>query len=197
MLFIGLQVFNTTYNKIAAISWQSVLLTGNQKKVEKACNNLQVSNILETYQIVIKNALPQDGVKFTYLKDDRHRQIQLQYNHGYRGPNQHDRIWMQTNMRDYPILHSDTNYIKGTVLLLLLNISGAIVVVTVWQLDLQLPVQSVPITINIVSSNSVNDEVYSIQHYVIKFVSDQRQFGCFLRFPPPLKLNATIKLKYC
>jgi len=35
-------------------------------------------------------------------------------------------------MRDYPILHSDTNYIQRTVLLLLLNISGAIVVVTVW-----------------------------------------------------------------
>ena len=33
-------------------------------------------------------------------------------------------------------------------------------------------------------------EVYSIQHYVIKFVSDLRQIGGFLRvlwFPPPLK----------
>ena len=37
--------------------------------------------------------------------------------------------------------------------------------------------QSVPITINVVSSNPVNSEVYSIQHYVIKFVSDLRQFG--------------------
>jgi hypothetical protein len=37
-------------------------------------------------------------------------------------------------------------------------------------------------------------EVYSIQHYVITFVSDLRQGGGFLRiigFPPPLKL------KYC
>jgi hypothetical protein len=32
--------------------------------------------------------------------------------------------------------------------------------------------QSVPITTNIVSSNPVHGEVYSIQHYVIKFVSD-------------------------
>ena len=36
----------------------------------------------------------------------------------------------------------------------------------------KLPVQSVPITIKVVSSNLVHDEVYSIQHYVIKFVND-------------------------
>ena len=29
-----------------------------------------------------------------------------------------------------------------------------------------------PITTAVVSSNAVRDEVYSIQHYVIKFVSD-------------------------
>ena len=37
--------------------------------------------------------------------------------------------------------------------------------------------------------------VYLIQHYVIKFVSDLRQVGgflCVLRFPPPIKLTATI-----
>jgi hypothetical protein len=37
---------------------------------------------------------------------------------------------------------------------------------------LQLPIQSVPITTHIVSLNPVHGEVYSIQHYVIKFVSD-------------------------
>jgi hypothetical protein len=31
---------------------------------------------------------------------------------------------------------------------------------------------SVPITTNIVSSNPAHGEVYSIQHYVIEFVSD-------------------------
>ena len=62
----------------------------------------------------------------------------------------------------------------------------------VWLLDLQLHMQSVPITINIVSLNPAHGEVYSIQHYVIKFVSDLRQVGCFLRFPPPIKLTATI-----
>ena len=62
-------------------------------------------------------------------------------------------------------------------------------------LDIQLPVQSVPITNNIVSSNPTHGEVYSIQHYVTKFVSDLRQVSDFLRFlwfPPPVKLIATI-----
>ena len=45
-------------------------------------------------------------------------------------------------------------------------------VVVVWYLDLQLPVQSVPITIKVVSLNLAHDQVYSIQHYAIKFVSD-------------------------
>ena len=51
---------------------------------------------------------------------------------------------------------------------------GDVVVVIVWQLDLQLPVQSVNITTKVVSSNPANDEVYSIQHYMIKFVSELR-----------------------
>ena len=49
---------------------------------------------------------------------------------------------------------------------------GTVVVVIVWELDLPLPVQSVPITTKVVSSNPVHGEVYSIQHYVIKFASD-------------------------
>ena len=32
------------------------------------------------------------------------------------------------------------------------------------------------------------------QHYVIKFVSDLRQVDDFLRFPPPIKLTATLFL---
>ena len=55
-------------------------------------------------------------------------------------------------------------------------------VVVVWQLDLQLPVQSVPITTEVVMSNPA-PEVFFIQHYVIKFVSDLRHIGGFLRFP--------------
>jgi hypothetical protein len=45
------------------------------------------------------------------------------------------------------------------------------------------------------SSNPVHGEGYSIQHYVIKFVSDLQHVGCFLRvflFSPPIKLTATI-----
>ena len=47
----------------------------------------------------------------------------------------------------------------------------------------------------VVSLNPAHGEVYSIQHYVIKFVSDLWQVGGFLRvtwFPPPIKLTTTI-----
>ena len=45
-------------------------------------------------------------------------------------------------------------------------------VVIVWLLDLQLPVQ---IATKVVRSNPVHGEVYAMQHYVIKLVSDLRQ----------------------
>ena len=64
-----------------------------------------------------------------------------------------------------------------------------------WKLDLQLPMQSVLITTKVVRSNPVHGEVYSIQHYVIRIVSDLRQVGGFLqvlRLPPPIKLTATV-----
>ena len=51
------------------------------------------------------------------------------------------------------------------------------------------------ITNAVVSSNHVHGEVYLIQQYVIKFVSDLRQVGgilWLLRFPPPIKVTATI-----
>ena len=49
----------------------------------------------------------------------------------------------------------------------------------IWQLDLQLPVQSVPITTKILCSNPLHGQAYSIQHYVIKVVSNLRQVGGF------------------
>jgi hypothetical protein len=42
------------------------------------------------------------------------------------------------------------------------KILGAIVVMIAWYLDLQLPMQSVPITTDIVSSNLDQGEVYNI-----------------------------------
>ena len=72
---------------------------------------------------------------------------------------------------------------------------GDVMVMIIWYLDLQLPMQSVPITTNVVSSNPAHGEVYSIQHHVIKIVDDLRQVCGFLqvlRFPPPIKLIATI-----
>ena len=70
----------------------------------------------------------------------------------------------------------------------LTTLAEVVVTVIVWHLDLQLPMQSVPITTAVVSSDLV-------QHYVIKLVNDLRQVGGFLRvlwFPPPIKLTATI-----
>jgi hypothetical protein len=65
----------------------------------------------------------------------------------------------------------------------------------VWELDLQLHVESVPIITKVVSSNPLHDDVYAMQHYVIQVVSDLRQVHDFLwvlQFPPPIKLTATI-----
>jgi hypothetical protein len=47
-------------------------------------------------------------------------------------------------------------------------------------LDLQPPVQSVPITTKVVSSNPAHGEVYLIQVYMMKFVGDLRQVSGFL-----------------
>jgi hypothetical protein len=50
-------------------------------------------------------------------------------------------------------------------------------------------------TTNVVSANPTQ----AMQHYVIKFVSDLRQIGGFLRvlrFPPQAKLTATIYTNY-
>ena len=48
--------------------------------------------------------------------------------------------------------------------------------VLLYLINFQLPMQSVSITTNVVSSNpvhgKVHGKVYSIQHYVIKFVRD-------------------------
>ena len=73
-------------------------------------------------------------------------------------------------------------------------ITTTVMVVVVW-LVLQLPVQLVTITTKVVSSTPDYREVCSIQHYVIKFVSDLRQVGGFLwvlLFSPPIKAIAMI-----
>jgi hypothetical protein len=54
--------------------------------------------------------------------------------------------------------------------------------VIVWQLDLQLPRQLVAIHTKVVSLNPAHGEVYSIQHYMIKFVFDLRQVSATFFF---------------
>ena len=52
--------------------------------------------------------------------------------------------------------------------------------------------QSVPIAYEF---DPVHGEMYSVQHHMIKYVSDLRQVGGFLQilqFPPPIKLTATM-----
>ena len=54
--------------------------------------------------------------------------------------------------------------------------------------------ESVPITIKVMSSNPAHSEMYSIQLYVIKIASDLLQVGGFLRvlrFPVAMKHDIT------
>jgi hypothetical protein len=44
----------------------------------------------------------------------------------------------------------------------------------------------------VVSLNPVYGEVYLIQHYMIKIVSDLRQVSGFLQFPSTIKLTTMI-----
>ena len=60
--------------------------------------------------------------------------------------------------------------------------------------SLKLPVQSVLITTEVVSSNPGRVEQYSIQHYVITFVSDLRQDGCV---PVAIKSLIILQLLHC
>ena len=63
----------------------------------------------------------------------------------------------------------------------------------VWLLDLQLPIQSVPITTDVVGFDSRIGR--GVQHYVITFVGDLMQvrgFHWVLRFPPPIQLTSMI-----
>ena len=65
------------------------------------------------------------------------------------------------------------------------NITGAVVAVIVWQLDLQVPMCS--------------RLGQGVEHHVIKLVGDMWQVGGFRRvllLSPPIKRTATIWLKY-
>ena len=58
-------------------------------------------------------------------------------------------------------------------------------------MDLQVPMPSVPITTKVVNSNHVHGELYPIQHYVMKFVSDLWQVGDFSPGTPVSSTNKT------
>ena len=56
--------------------------------------------------------------------------------------------------------------------------------------------QAMHITTNVVSSNPAHGEMYSLQRYVIKFVSDLRQVGGFLRVFWKVALNTKTQTLY-
>ena len=58
-------------------------------------------------------------------------------------------------------------------------------------INLQLPVKSLPITTDVMSSNAVHGEMYTILHSVIKFVSYLRQIGVFFPGTPVSFTNKT------
>ena len=72
---------------------------------------------------------------------------------------------------------------------------GVFVVVIVWWLDLLLPLQPMPITAKVVSSNPVYGDVYSIQHYVIKFVCDLCRSVVFFGYLVFLLLKVALNIK--
>ena len=52
-------------------------------------------------------------------------------------------------------------------------------------------ISALSITTKVVSSNSAPGDVYSIQHYVVKFVSDLREVGVFFHVLPVSSTNKT------
>ena len=86
----------------------------------------------------------------------------------------------------------------GTTLVMFYHlVKGAVMLVIIWHIVVGFT------TTCVISAyhhkrcefDSRSGEMYQIRHYVIKFVSDLRQVGCFLwvlRFPSPIKLTATI-----
>ena len=56
---------------------------------------------------------------------------------------------------------------------------GVVMVVIVWYLDLQLHIQSVHIITEVLSSNPTQDDVHSMQYYLITFVRNLRQVVVF------------------
>ena len=99
-------------------------------------------------------------------------------------------VGVQNKVRNFITYDSTRTYIISP---------GAIIAVIVWHLDLQLPMQSVPITTHW-CCDLESRSGRCVQYYVIKFVSDLQQlegFLLFLRFPPPIKLTAAIYLIYC
>jgi len=83
--------------------------------------------------------------------------------------------WLLFNVNYFSCIHNKTLYIP-------------------WVFSLHKSFILTNVPSEVVSSTSVHGEVFSIQHYVIKFVSDLTQVSGFLwvlRFPEPIQSTAT------
>jgi hypothetical protein len=81
--------------------------------------------------------------------------------------------------------------------LITILIAGAVMVVIIWLLDLQLPVQSVLITTD-VNSNPAHVKVYSTQYFcdkVCQWLVTGRWFS--VRIPPPIELFKLSAIQKC
>jgi hypothetical protein len=70
-----------------------------------------------------------------------------------------------------------------------------VVAVIAWYLNWQLPMQSVPITTKVVSSNPAHGKMYLMQNYVIKFVKDLGRSIVLFHFLPMLISSEIWNLK--
>ena len=121
---------------------------------------------------------------------------------GARGQTMHPPLFFGKNLSSYP-----RNWKRGCFLIIRWY-SVLLVLSKTWGghdrdrivVEFKLSVQSVPIISNITCSNPPRGEVFAMQLYLIKFVSDLRHVGGFLRvlrFPPSITRTSTIYLKYC
>ena len=109
-------------------------------------------------------------------------------------------IWSSAHFSTNKAYHHDITEILlkvalNTIILILFRLSVLL------EEETRIPRQEPPISRKSLT-NFITSMLYrmSIQYHVIKFVSDLRQVCGFLWvpwFPPPIKLKATIKLKYC
>ena len=144
-------VFNTTFNNITVILWWSVLLVKETQSIWRkppTCYKSLTNFITIMLYHTFKKETTQTCIYDEMLKQKKRNIISC-------------------FMYSCHMMAVFLSIVEGHIcqLMSVSNMIGAVVVMIVWQLDLQLPMQSVPIITKVVSLNPVDGEMYSIQHY--------------------------------